>query len=113
MRQLIFTAWAVSLCAAIASAQPTARKEPALYAGTERTLRVEVSPPGIRFGLRKARELALATLSDSERAVLAGPGPRLRTGVHRSLPGGALSAGTWDTTIDGMRVWRMEISSQG
>ncbi len=45
--------------------------------------------------------------------MLAGPGPRLRTGVHRSLPAGALSAGTWDTTIDGMRVWRMAIRSPG
>ncbi len=113
MRHLIITAWAVTLCAAISNAQPVLRKEPALYAGTERTSRVEVPPPGIRFGLRKPREFALAPLSVPERAGLAGPGPRLRTGVHRSLPANLLSAGDWETTAEGKRVWRMAIRSPG
>lgn len=113
MRHLIITAWAVTFCAAISNAQPVLRKEPALYAGTERTSRVEVAPPGIRFGLRKPREFALAPLSGPERAVLAGPGPRLRTGVHRSLPASLLSAGDWETSTDGRRLWRMAIRSPG
>src|SRR5208283_4238053 len=113
MRHLTFTAWAVALCAAIAGAQPVSRKEPALYAGTERASRVEAPPPGIRFGLRKPREFALAPLSGSERALLAGPGPRLRTGVHRSLPAGVLSTGSWETIAGGTRVWRMAIRSPG
>src|SRR4051812_28538630 len=113
MRHLTITAWAVTLCATIASAQPVSRKEPAFYAGTERTSRVEVQPPGIRFNLRKPREFALAPLSTSERAKLSGPGPRLKTGVHRSLPSGALSTGAWETASDGLRVWRMAIRSPG
>jgi len=113
MRQLTFSAWAFTLCTAISFAQPVLRKEPALYAATERTSRVEVPPPGIRFGLRKPRELALAPLSGPERAELAGPGPRLRTGVHRKLPATLLSIGDWENTAEGKRVWRMTLRSPG
>src|SRR6185369_4745070 len=73
----------------------------------------EVPPPGIRFGLRKPREFALAPLSAPERAVLAGPGPRLTTGVHRRLPPALRSTGNWETTAGGTRVWRMAIHSPG
>ena len=113
MRQLTLSAWAFTLCAAISFAQPVSRKEPALYAATERTSRVEAPPPGIRFGLRKPRELALAPLSGTERAEFAGPGPRLRTGVHRHLPATLLSTGDWENTAEGKRVWRMTLRSPG
>src|SRR6266700_1131042 len=113
MRHLTYRAWAFGLCAAISLAQPVLRKGPAVYAGTERTSRVEVPPPGIRFGLRKPREFALATLSGPERAALTGPGPRLKTGVHRRLPARLLSAGNWERTAGGTRVWRMALRSPG
>ena len=112
MRPLIFSAWAVAVCAAISGAQPVARKEPAQYAAPERTSRVEVPPPGIRLGLRQPREVALAPLSDSERAELTKLGPRLRTGVHRQVPAGFLSTGGWETS-GGARVWRMALRSPG
>lgn len=113
MRQLTFSAWAFTLWAAISFAQPISRKEPALYAATERTSRVEVPPPGIRFGLRKPREFALAPLRGPERAEVAGPDPRLRTGVHRKLPATLLSTGDWENTAEGKRVWRMTLRSPG
>ena len=113
MRHLAIAAWGAILCASIAGAQPAPRKEPALYVATERASRVEVRPPGVRLGLRRPRELALAPLSDPELAVLAQPGPRLRTGIHRSLPPEALSTGSWEITSEGSRIWRMAIRSPG
>ena len=113
MRLLAFTTGAVLLCVATAGAQPAARKEPAQYVATERTSRVEVRPPGIRLALGKPRELALAPLSDSQLAQLATPGPRLKTGLHRSLPADALSTGAWEIAPDGTRIWRMAFRSPG
>jgi hypothetical protein len=113
MRHLAFAACAVTLCALIAGAQPGSRKEPAQYVATERASRVEARPPGIRLGLRKPREFALAPLSGSELARLAVPGSRLKTGVHRNLPPTALAAGAWELTAEGTRVWRMAIHSPG
>ena len=111
MRHLAYAACAAMLCASIAGAQPVSRKESAQYVAPERASRVEARPPGIRFGLRKPRELALAPLSGSELARLAAPDSRLKTGVHRSLPPGALAAGAWESTAEGTRVWRMAIHS--
>jgi hypothetical protein len=113
MRSLVFAVWGVALCVFIAGAQPVARKEPSYYAGTERVSRVEARPPGIRLGLAKAREYALAPLSASEASLLAEPGTRLRAGIHRSLSPQAISRGSWETTREGTRVWRMAIRSPG
>src|ERR1700736_97291 len=113
MRHLTFTAWTVGLCVSIAGAQQAPRKEPVQYAGTERASRVEVRPPGIRFGLKKPREFALVPLSESEVARFTEPSTRLRIGIERGLPAEALSTGVWETTTDGARVWRMAIRSPG
>jgi len=113
MRHLAIAAWGAILCASIAGAQPAPHKEPALYVATERASRVEVRPPGVRLGLRRPRELALAPLSETELAVLAQPGPRLKTGIQRSLPSEALSTGAWEITSEGARLWRMAIRSPG
>jgi hypothetical protein len=67
----------------------------------------------MRLGLRKPREFALAPLSDAEVAVLSEPGPRLKTGVHRSLPADFLTTGAWEVTSEGARIWRMAIRSPG
>ena len=112
MRHLLFSAWAaVGLWTSVASAQTVPRKEPVQYAATERASRVEAQPPGMRLGLRKPRGFALAPLSGSEIATLAEPGPRLRLGVHRSVPADILSNGMWESTSDGARIWRMSIGS--
>jgi hypothetical protein len=113
LRSFAFAVWTASLFIVVAGAQPAARKEPAYYAGTERVSRVEARPPGIRLGLRQPREFALAPLSGSEAARLAGPGPRLRIGIHRNLPPAALSMGEWQTTAEGTRVWRLALRSPG
>ncbi|HLK65439.1 MAG TPA: hypothetical protein VKU19_18500 [Bryobacteraceae bacterium] len=114
MRHHLYSAWAVALLGvAVAGAQPGTRKEPVQYAVTERASRVEAPPPGIRLGLSKPLEFALAPLSGSEVSVLSGPGPRMRTGVHRTLPSGILSHGAWEVTSEGARVWRMSLRSPG
>jgi hypothetical protein len=113
MRPYIITAWAVSLFTTIAGAQQVSRKEPVQYAGTERASRVEARPPGIRLGLRKPREFALAPLSESETMRLAEPGTRLKVGIHRNLPPEAVSTGRWETLASGTRVWRMALRSPG
>ena len=94
-----------------AGAQPQLRKEPFQYAGPERASRVEARPPGMRLGLRKPREFALAPLSEAEAARLTGPSTRLRTGVQRALAPHAFAAGAWETTPEGARLWRMAIRS--
>jgi hypothetical protein len=114
MRQFLFSAWAAGLVGvSLAGAQTVPRKEPAQYVVPERASRVEAPPPGMRLGLRKPREFALAPLRGSEVALLSEPGPRLRTGVHRSLPPGILSTGTWEVTSEGVRIWRMVLRSPG
>jgi hypothetical protein len=113
MRHLTFTAWTVCLCVSIAGAQQAPRKEPVQYAGTEGASRIQVRPPGIRFGLRQAHEFALPPLSQSEVARFTEPSTRLKIGIERSLPPEALSAGLWETTSSGVRVWRMAIRSPG
>src|SRR6185437_8073061 len=79
-----------------AGAQQMLRKGPAVYTGGDRTSRVEVRAPGIRLGLRKPREVALAPLSEAEVAILAGPGTRLKAGIQRKLAPHALAAGSWE-----------------
>jgi hypothetical protein len=113
MRLFAFTAWAAISITPIACAQDLLHKEPMRYAATERASRVEVRPPGIRLGLRKAREFALAPLSASETARLAEPGTRLKVAVHRDLPPSAFSTGAWETTSEGARVWRLALRSPG
>src|SRR5687768_13279358 len=111
MRTAIITACAIGFGVSAAFAQTIARKDPAVYAGTERTLRVEVRPPGLRLGLRRPREFALSPLSASEAARMAGPDIRLKAGVHREFPAEALSLGSWETTAEGKRIWRMALRS--
>ena len=113
MRQLVYTAWAVGVCASIAGAQPVARKEPVHYAGGERATRIQARPPGIRLALGRPREFAFGPLSAAERARLAERGPRLAIGVNRTLPAEAIAAGAWETVAGGQRVWRMAIRSPG
>src|SRR4051812_28969775 len=76
MRIAAIPAMVVTVCATAAFAQPVSRKEPAIYAGTERASRVEARAPGIRLGLRKPREFVLAPLSASETMRLAQPDTR-------------------------------------
>src|SRR5579864_2972032 len=112
-RRLAGVAWLAAGCASIASAQTFTRKEPAVYPGTEVASRVVLRPPGIRLGLRKANEFALTPLSDAETARLAETGVLMRIGVHRPVPAAALSAGAWEATPEGGRVWRMALRSPG
>lgn len=113
MRCPILTALAVSLGVTVASAQPAPRKEPVHYVATDRASRVEVRPPGIRLGLASPRKFALLPLSELERARLAGPGTRLRTGIHRDVPAGLPQYGAWQSVADGTRVWRVALQSPG
>jgi hypothetical protein len=59
------------------------------------------------------REFALPSLSESERALLAGPGTRLRTGIHRQVSSDLWRAGAWQTAPDGTPVWRVALRSPG
>ena len=67
----------------------------------------------MRLGLRNPREIALASLSESEMARLAEPGSRLKTGIRRTLAPHAMASGNWETTSEGTRLWRMAIRSPG
>ena len=89
---------AIGLGAYIAGAQQISRKEPARYDGLERASRGQLRPPGMRLGLRKPREFALAPLSETELSQLGEPGTRLKTGIRRALSPDALASGTWETT---------------
>jgi hypothetical protein len=102
---------AVGLGVSIAGAQQLTRKEPARFTGTDRVSPAEARPPGMRLGLRQPRQFALASLSETERAHLTEPGPRLKTGIRRTLAPHALAAGTWQTASDGTRLWRIAIHS--
>jgi hypothetical protein len=84
-----------------------------VYPGTDRAARVVARPPGIRLGLPKANEFALAPLSESETARLAEPGTLVKLGIHRSVVPAALSVGAWLTTSEGARLWRMSLRSPG
>ena len=111
MRLFFLSVCAVGLGASIGGAQQISRKEPARYAGTERATRIEARPPGMRLGLRKPREFALAPLSEAELSHLAEPSARLKTGIRRTLAPHALASGGWETTSEGARIWRMAIQS--
>jgi hypothetical protein len=111
MRLFFISLCALALGVPNGGAQPIARKEPAQYAGTERTARVTARPPGMRLNLRQPREFAMAPLSESERAQLAAPGRRLKTGIRRAVAPHALASGAWETTSEGTRVWRLAIHS--
>jgi hypothetical protein len=113
MRTLVYAAWAASVCASIAGAQPVARKEPVSYAGGAHASLIQARPPGIRLALSRPREFALGPLSPAERARLAERRTPRAIGVNRPLPAEALAAGAWETAADGERVWRMAISSPG
>jgi len=113
MRSIGFATSLVALCAGLLGAQPSTRKEPAVYRGTDRAPRVVVRPPGIRLSLPKAHEFALAPLSASEAARLAEPGTLMKMGIHRPVADNALSAGAWVTTSEGQPLWRMALRSPG
>jgi hypothetical protein len=95
----------------IVGAQQITRKEPAVYAGTERAARVPARPPGMRLGLRQPRQFRLAPLSEGELARLAEPGVRLKTGIRRAMAPHAMASGAWEATSEGARIWRMAIHS--
>jgi len=106
----------ISVCVAglgvtIAAAQQISPKEPAQYAGTERPPRVVARPPGMRLGMRKAREFALAPLSESEVQQLSAPDTRLKAGIRRVLPESSIATGAWESTAEGARIWRMALRS--
>jgi hypothetical protein len=111
MRLFLISVCAIGLGASIAGAQQVSRKEPARYDGTERASRDQVRPPGMRLGLRKPREFALAPLSETELSRLAAPGTRLKTGIRRTLAPHTMASGAWETTSEGGRLWRMAIHS--
>jgi hypothetical protein len=111
MRLFFISVCAIGLGASIAGAQQIPRKEPAQYDGTERASRAQLRPPGMRLGLRKPREFALAPLSETELSRLGEPGIRLKTGIRRTLSPDSLASGTWETTTEGARLWRMAIHS--
>ena len=113
MRPFFISVCAVGIGVSLAGAQQISRKEPAVYAGTERAARVPARPPGMRLALRPPRQLSLAPLSEGELARLAEPGPRLKTGIRRALAPHALASGAWETTSEGARLWRMAIQSPG
>jgi hypothetical protein len=113
MRLFFITVYAAGLGISLAAAQQIARKEPARYIGPDRVSPGETRPPGMRLGLRKPREFALASLSKTEIAQLTEPGPRLKIGIRRAVPPHALASGGWETTTGGTRVWRMAIGSPG
>jgi hypothetical protein len=72
-----------------------------------------VRPPGIRLGLARPVVFALSPLSESEKAQLAGPGTRLKTGIHRAVPAVWLQTGAWQSEPDGTRLWRVALRSPG
>src|SRR5260370_28422230 len=111
MRLFFISMCAVGLGASIAGAQQIARKEPARYAGTERVSRIEARPPGMRLGMGKPREVALAPLSETELSELAAPGGGRKTGIRRTLGPNALASGAWETRSEGARIWRVAIQS--
>lgn len=113
MRVFSISVCALGLSLSVATAQQSLRKEPARFTGPDRVSRVEARPPGMRLGLRNPREIALASLSESEMARLAEPGSRLKTGIRRTLAPHAMVAGNWETTSEGTRLWRMAIRSPG
>src|SRR5437660_4474267 len=99
MRFLTIPVILATLALAPADAQQAMRKEPFQYAGSDRASRVEARPPGMRLGLRKPREFALAPLSEAEAARLIGPNTRPhRTGVQRKLAAHAVVTGNWEST---------------
>src|SRR5260370_33736890 len=111
MRLFFISMCAVGLGASIAGAQQIARRDPARYAGRGRVSRIEARPPGMRLGMGKPREVALAPLSETELSELAAPGAGLKTGIRRTLAPHALASGAWETTSEGTRIWRMAIQS--
>jgi lysyl endopeptidase len=112
MRLTVLT---VSLAAALASvcqAQPRLRKEPVVSPGEERAP-ARPLPPSLRAEMTRPRELAMQPLSTTELALLSEASDPPRVGIHRTLPDGALAGGTWETTADGGRIWRLVVRSPG
>src|SRR5262245_50392884 len=70
-------------------------------------------PPGLRYRMQRPRELALAPLSDRERAVLSQRDMRVRAGIHRELPEHPMGVGQWEPTASGASIWRMALRSPG
>ena len=111
MRLFFVSVCAVGIGVSLAGAQQISRKEPAVYAGTERAARAQARPPGMRLALRPPREFRLGGLSEGELARLAEPSRRLKTGIRRALAPHAIASGAWETTSEGARIWRMAIQS--
>src|ERR1039458_4696447 len=115
MRPFFVSVCAVGIGVSLAGAQQISRKEPAVYAGTERAAeraaRAPARPPAMRLAWRPPREFLLTPLSEGELIRLAEPGPRLKTGIRRALAPHALASGAWETTSEGARIWRMAIHS--
>src|SRR5258708_32688463 len=100
--------------AASGFAQERLRKEAAVFEGGQINGPDTPSRPlPTSFGLRlpRAREVGLGGLSAEEHGRLGPVGPKQRIGVHRTLPDGTQSNGTWSTVADGRRIWRLSIRS--
>jgi hypothetical protein len=100
------------LCASIAGAQ-VMRKEPAIYQAPPAAVSAAVRPPGLRLGLSHASEFAFPALSREETARLTEPSAAMKVGIHRALPPSTMSAGAWESTPQGGRLWRMALRSPG
>src|SRR5579863_1112836 len=94
------------LFAAAAFAQ---RKEPAIYTKAEPAQAREM-PPSRRLTLAPASRVSLGALSAAERAKIGNVGMLRRIGVHREVPGGSLTRGSWTQTANGF-LWRVELQS--
>jgi hypothetical protein len=113
MRNFVYFAGVACVCVAVTGAQTPTRKEPAVYVSAQRGQRIVTSPPGVRYGMRRPRELTLAPPGAAELAKMAGSGPRQAVGIHRELPENALSNGGWEAAPNGSALWRMAIRSPG
>jgi hypothetical protein len=87
------------------------RKDPAAYTGPM-TRESIILPPSRSHNLPRPAVFSLGALSVEERAKLGPVGPKQRIGLHRSMPGSALAAGTWTALPDGRSIWRVSVHSQ-
>ncbi len=117
VRHLIAVLFVIALVP-VAFAQQRARKDPAIYFGTDglgpnapapagRAL-----PPSQSIAMARPATVALGGLALEERAKLGAVGMKQRIGVHRTLLAGSLDRGTWSTLADGRNIWRIAISSE-
>jgi hypothetical protein len=89
MRLFFVAVCAVGIGVSLAGAQQISHKEPAVYAGMERTAEraacAPARPPGVRLALRPPRDFRLGPLCEGELARLGEPSPRLKTGIRTTL----------------------------